>query len=365
MPDPANATSPAADAVLAALRELAGTGDLAPTVAALAELAELGTTRTRESLRELERLGLISVTVGQHRQGNAYRVLANALANTLANGFADPLANGLACARDRSEPSSSLSASGNGDRRARPAAPAPASAPARARLAGPTPTQEPAMPDAEPEPANAAGAAIAAAVAECQRQGKPELDQAAKKRIGSVAKRMHRDGITIPELQAAAIYLAAKGMSDLQAAHRAHLEATQTTETASELAERAAASAGSRAKGDPWHPISLAELAEVWHLLQVYWRRVALPPLEDADAWLAELRPCPVDAVLGAVRQWSRRTDGLGSWPPTLGQLRTVSRKLYGDELTYQQGRRMIAEQEAIARGEAKGDGSDPRAAGA
>lgn len=214
---------------------------------------------------------------------------------------------------------------------------------------------------AEPDPApNPAGDAIAAAAAEVERTGKPPLDNAAKKRIGSVAKRMHREGVSIADLQAAAIYLAAHGMSDLQAAHRSHLEALQTTTAAADLAREAAVSRAERVD-QPRHAITLAELAEVWSLLQVYWPRVPLPPAEHAEPWLVELRPCPVEFVLQAAQQWSRRTDGQGQWPPTVGQLRTVTRRLFADQLTLEEARRGVALEQAIWRGEAKGDGTDPR----
>lgn len=362
-----------AEAVYAALRELAG-GDreCSPTVAQIAELAELGRTRTKAALAELEAEGRLERT--HHADGVtpvAYRLVtpvATPLVTPVATADVTPVA--LVRERDTPEPSLRARSAGNGNRsRAAERPPTSAGAPPRARLAAPQPT-EPAVPT-EPDP-NPAGAAIAAAVAECSRQGKPDLDEAAKRRIGSVAKRMHKGGVGIAEIQAAAMYLAAHGMSDLQAAHRASLEQQAEAAGDADLAERAAASFAARAEDRArprielaYHPITIDELAEVWHLLSVLWPRVALPPAEHAPAWVAELKPCPVDSVLAACRQWSRRTDGQGGWPPNVGQLRTRARLLYGDELTIQHANRAVAEQQRILRGEAKGDGTDPRAYGA
>lgn len=366
-----------AEAVYAALRELAaGDATCTPTVAQIAELADLGRTRTKQALAELEAAGRLERT--HHADGVtpvAYRIVTPVATPPLTPvAIADVTPVTLAGARDRSEPSLRARSAGNGNRsraadREPTREPTPPAAPARARLAALNPTERDVT---DPDPPNPAGAAIAAAVAECTRQGKPDLDEAAKRRIGSVAKRMHRDGVPISELQAAAMYLAAHGMSDLQAAHRARLEQAQQAEGSAELAEQAAASFAARAEDRarpaiecPWHALTVDELTEVWHLLAVLWPRVPLPPAEHAPEWVAELRPCPVDAVLSACRQWSRRTDGLGVWPPGLGQLRTISRKLYGDELTYQHGQRQLAEQQRILSGEAKGDETDPRSTGA
>lgn len=366
MSDP---TNPAPRAVLAALRELAaGTGECVATIAQLGDLAELGRTHTRSALHALELAG--EITIERSAGGvtpSRYRLVTGSLGTVTPSTptSSDPVTPGevtpstVAHARDRSEPSSSLSASGNGDRRARPPAPA------RARL--PTPDQEHPMPDPTPNPEAPAQTAIIAAVKACETMGKPPLDDAAKKRIGSVAKRMHKGGVTLVELQSAAVYLVQRGMSDLQAAHRGRLEQDAKAIAGDELAERAAASYSARAE-QRRHPITLEELAEAWLLMRQQWPRIALPPASDAGFWVAELEPVPIEFVLEALRRWAQRTDGQGAFPPTPGQVRVVSRKLFGDAILYAKGRAIIAEDDRLAAehkarqdARAAGDASDPR----
>lgn len=367
MPVP-ESTNRVPGALLSALRELADAdGTCSPTIRQLADVAECSERSVRRGLLALETAGCVTVT--RSRDGvtpSQYAVspLTGDPMSPLTSADLSPLT--LACARDRSEPFSSLSASDNGDRRAH--TPAPPPAPTRARLAAPTEPQEQAMPARNPDAPGQV--AIIAAVAAAETAKKPPLDEAAKRRIGSVAKRMHAGGVTLDEIRAAAVYLVQRGMSDLQAAHRGRLELEAAAIVGDALHDRAMASVESR-RGLPRHAITLAEVDEAWLMLRLTWPRVELPPPDAAQFWVDELKPIPIDFVNAAIRQWGRRTDGQGQWPPTVLQVYTVARKLYGDylleaKLEAQRAIERKAQQEHEAwRAEqrrAAGDATDPRA---
>lgn len=350
-------------ALLSALRELAAAdGTCSPTIRQLADVAECSERSVRRGLLALEATG--AVTVIRSRDGvtpSQYVVAGVTRVEKAGVTSADLSPLPLAGARDRSEPFSSLSASDNGDRRARPPAPA------RARLAPPTTPEETPVPAAR-NPDAPGQVAIVAAVAAADTAKKPPLDEAAKRRIGSVAKRMHSGGVTLDEIRQAAVYLVQHGMADLQAAHRGRLEQEAASDQADALADRASASAAGR-RELPRHALTLGEVDEAWDVLRRVWPRVPLPPDGDRQFWVDELKPIPVDFVCAAIRQWGRRTDGQATWPPSVLQVYTVARKLFGDHLLEAKLERQREiertaqrEHEAWRAEQAAGDPSDPRA---
>lgn len=364
MPVP-ESTNRVPGAVLSALRELAAAdGTCSPTIRQLADVAECGETAVRSALRALETAGCVTVERSTDGRTPSRYGVRTPSRTPSAKGLApaDPNPLTLAGARDRSEPFSSLSASDNGTGRAhRPPAPT------RARLAAQAePPQEHPMAPRNPEAPGSV--AIVAAVAAAETAKKPPLDEAAKRRIGSVAKRMHSGGVTLDEIRQAAVYLVQHGMADLQAAHRGRLERDAATGQADDLADRAAASAASR-RELPRHAITLDEVDEAWDVMRRVWPRVPLPPEADAQFWVDELKPIPVDFVCHAIRQWGRRTDGQATWPPSVLQVYTVARKLYGDHLLEAKlerqreiEREAQREHEAWRASQASGDATDPRA---
>lgn len=149
------------------------------------------------------------------------------------------------------------------------------------------------------------------AVDEQRRRGKPVLDGAMLKRIGSTAKRMAEAGVPPVELKAAAEYLVGRDMTDLQAAHRRCL--ADAAPVSGDLQARAAAS---RAARDPMHLGRLreGELVEASAKVARVWRNAVI----DEAEWAHGLRDIPIGGVLWGIDQYARTG---AAWPPTWGQV--------------------------------------------
>lgn len=285
-------------------------------------------------------------------------------------------------AGDRPVASNHSGLAGNGSRRAAPASatPEPAREGRPADLTGDDVTDE------QPNPA---GAAITAAVDEARRLGKPELDEATKKRIGSVAKRMHRDGITVDELVAAAKVLAAKGLTDLLVAHRAGVERPAVAPVDLDAAARAAeppssplpkpwavgcelwrrggrevadldTELGELVTAELWPPITVDEAADVLAFVRTIWRQ---PPTGGPETWERELRGIPQRVVVGFIRKHGRSGEGDAAYPPTALQIAGAARPRWEFELRQLRSawESIVAEWARRQQIDAAGDPTDPR----
>jgi hypothetical protein len=390
-----------ARALLTLLRELAVDGTIERSRAQLARELDQAASTFQLAVRDLVEAGLIDVELSPGKPAR-YKLtdLTDHLTDHLTDQAdrpdradltdrpdrADRPSQPVSRAGDRPVASNHSGLAGNGSRRAAPASATPGLA-REGRLTDPDLTGD----DVTPTP-NPSGAAISAAVDEARRLGKPELDEATKKRIGSVAKRMHRDGVTVDELVTAAKHLAAKGLTDLLVAHRSALESSATPAPVDYSAAHAAAAnrgplpsawevacelwrRGGRLPGDIdselgfevrdelWPPITLAEAEGVLAYMRSVWRS---PPRGDAAGWEIELRGIPQRVVLTFVRAWGRRDDPESAWPPTVLQIEGQVRARWNSELG-RLGRAwkdILAEWEKRQQVDALGDPSDPRLEG-